>query len=323
LNTGDMEETKEWKAFNVLRPEPGQNQSKRQSTPRRRRPGCGCGCGCATVLLLLLILIVAGGWYLGQDVLPGATDSDSVRTEGILLLGIDRESSDQPGRSDTIVLAFLNSEGQKASLLSIPRDTYTDVPARGKKDKINHAYAAGGAEAAMEAVGLLLNREIKCYLATDFQGFVSIVDTLGGINVSVDEEVSAGIDIPPGIQRLQGEEALRFVRYRGYANADIGRIQRQQVFLKAVADEALQPGNILKAPSLAGELRSAMETNLNTAQLLRLANSFKSLNGSQMDSYTLPGRPQYIDGISYWVPDTDQIEPLVKALEEGTTPPEQ
>ncbi|HBG22326.1 MAG TPA: LytR family transcriptional regulator [Peptococcaceae bacterium] len=320
MDKRDMEETKEWKAVNVLRPEPG---AKERPTSHRRRPGCGCGCGCATVLLLLLILIVAGGWYLGQDILPGDTDSDSVRTEGILLLGIDRESSDQPGRSDTIVLAFLNSEGQKVSLLSIPRDTYTDVPARGKKDKVNHAYAAGGAEATMEAVGLLLNRDIKHYVATDFQGFVSIIDTLGGINVSVDEETSAGIDIPPGMQRLRGEEALRYVRYRGYANADIGRIERQQIFLKAVADEALQPGNILKAPSLAGELGSAVETNMNMAQLLRMANSFKSLSGSEMDSYILPGRPQYIDGISYWVPDTDQIEPLMKALEEGTTSPEQ
>jgi LCP family protein required for cell wall assembly len=315
-----MEETREWKAVNILRPES-------QTEPPRKKPrrGMGCGCGCAVVILIILILaaVIALG-YLGlltHDLVP--EDKDSEKTVPVLLLGVDRETREGPGRSDTIILAFLDTKDKKVSLLSIPRDTYTDVPARGKKDKINHAYAAGGAEAAMEAVGLLLNREIKCYLATDFQGFVSIVDTLGGINVSVDEEVSAGIDIPPGIQRLQGEEALRFVRYRGYANADIGRIQRQQVFLKAVADEALQPGNILKAPSLAGELRSAMETNLNTAQLLRLANSFKSLNGSQMDSYTLPGRPQYIDGISYWVPDTDQIEPLVKALEEGTTPPEQ
>lgn len=313
-----MEETKEWKAVNVLRPEP---RAKEQPSSRRRRPGCGCGC--ATVLLLLLLLIVAGGWYLGQDLLPGNTDSDYVRTEGILLLGIDRESSDQPGRSDTIVLAFLNSEGKKVSLLSIPRDTYTDVPARGKMDKINHAYAAGGAEATLEAVSLLLNREVKHYVATDFQGFVSIIDTLGGINVQVDEEASAGIDMSPGMQRLQGEEALKYVRYRGYANADIGRIERQQIFLKAVADEILQPGNILKAPSLAGKLSSAVETNMNIAQLLSLANSFKSLSGSEMDSYILPGNPQYMDGISYWVPDTDQIEPLMKALEEGTVPPEQ
>lgn len=323
MDTGDMEETKEWKAFNVLRPESGQGSSERQRTPRRR--GCGCGCGCATVLLLLLIIFVVGiGWFLQQDdLVPGDESNNSIKTAAVLLLGIDREASDQSGRSDTIMLAFMDSEEEKVSLLSIPRDTYTDVPARGKKDKINHAYAAGGAEATMEAVGLLLNREIKYYLATDFQGFVSIIDTLGGINVPVDEEVGAGIDIPPGMQRLQGEEALRFVRYRGYAMADIGRIERQQIFLKAVADEALQVSNIWKMPSLAGELRSAVETNLNTAQLYSLANNFKSLNGSQMDSYTLPGRPQYIDGISYWVPDTDQIEPLVKALEEGTRPPEQ
>ena len=123
-------------------------------------------------------------------------------------------------------------------MLSIPRDTYAEVPARGGKDKINSAYAAGGPEAALEAVSLLLSREIKYYLATDLQGFVKIVDTLGGVTVEVDEAASEGLGIPPGTHRLQGEEALRFVRYRGYPMADIERINHQQVFLRALVDES-------------------------------------------------------------------------------------
>jgi LCP family protein required for cell wall assembly len=315
-----MEETREWKAVNILRPES-------QTEPPRKKPrrGMGCGCGCAVVILIILILaaVIALG-YLGlltHDLVP--EDKDSEKTVPVLLLGVDRETREGPGRSDTIILAFLDTKDKKVSLLSVPRDTYTDVPVHGKKDKINAAYAYGGPEAAMEAVGLLLDREIKYYLATDFQGFVKIVDTLGGITVPVDEEVSKGIKVPPGTQRLKGEKALGFVRYRGYPMADIERIKHQQIFLMAVADEAMRLRNIWKLPLLVGELSSAVDTNLSTAQLIELGGVFKSVDSSQMESYILPGRPQYINGVSYWIPHTAQIEPLVKALYEGTPPPAQ
>lgn len=322
LDFGDMEETREWKAFNILRTEPQTGPPRRRRTPRS---GLGCGCGCAIVLLIFL-LFAAGTviGYLGffrHDLVPA--DENSEKTVPVLILGVDRETKDEPGRSDTIILAFLNSKDKKVSLLSVPRDTYTDVPDLGKKDKINAAYALGGSEAAMETVGLLLDREIKYYLATDFQGFVEIVNTLGGITVPVDQEVSKGIDVPPGTQRLKGEDALRFVRYRGYPTADIERIKHQQIFLRAVADEAMRLRNIWKLPLLVGELRTAVDTNLSTAQLIDLGQVFKSVDSSQMDSYILPGRPQYINGISYWIPHTAQIEPLVKALYEGTPPPAQ
>jgi LCP family protein required for cell wall assembly len=318
-----MEETREWKAFDVLRQKPQTSPPDRgRRAPRRGR---GCGCGCLSVLLLLL-LIAAGAIaaYLGlfrHDLVPGKNNSDKI--DPVLILGIDREAKDQPGRSDTIILSFVNTGGKRVSLLSIPRDTYADIPVRGKKDKINAAYATGGSAAAVETVGLLLDREIKYYLTTDLEGFVSIVDTLGGITVTVDEEVAEGIGVPPGVQRLKGEEALKFVRYRGYPTADIGRIKHQQIFLKAVVDEAMRLRNIWKLPLLIGDLRSAVDTNLSTAQLIELGQAFKSMDSSQLDSYILPGRPQYINGISYWIPDDAQIKPLVDALYEGTTPPAQ
>lgn len=320
MDFGDMEETREWKAFNILKPEP---QMSPPEKPRNHRRGRGCGCA---LVLLLLVLLTAGVvvGYLGlfrDDLVPVKNNSE--KTVPVLLLGIDRETRDGQGRSDTIILAFMNTKEKKVSLLSIPRDTYADLPTSGKKDKINAAYAFGGPEAAMEAVSLLLDQEIEYYLATDFQGFVQIVDTLGGITVPVDEEVSKGIDVPPGMQRLNGEEALRFVRYRGYPTADIERIEHQQIFLRAVADEAMRIRNIWKMPLLVGELRTAVDTNLSTAQLIDMGMVFKSVDSSQMDSYILPGRSQYINGISYWIPHDAQIKPLVDALYEGITPPAQ
>jgi len=308
LNHGDWEETREWKAINVLQPEPRLGRVKRS---RPRRP---IGCGCLVFGLLFLLaaaVLTAGLWGLLRSIL---TPEGSREAVPVLVMGIDRENENEPGRSDTMIVAFLNSKDKKVNLLSIPRDTYTEVPARGGKDKINSAYAAGGPEAALEAVSLLLNREIKYYLATDLQGFVKIVDTLGGVTVEVDEAASKGLGIPPGTHRLQGEEALRFVRYRGYPMADIERINHQQIFLRALVDEALQLRHLVKAPALIRETQSAVDTNLSTGQLMDFAMAFKGMGGSQMVCKTLPGTPKYINGISYWIPYTDQIEPLVEEL---------
>ncbi|HHY40460.1 MAG TPA: LCP family protein [Syntrophaceticus sp.] len=309
MNYGDWEETREWKAINVLQPGPGTGRVKRS---RPRRP---IGCGCIVFILLFLLaaaVITAGLWGLLRNVLTPAEDNREA--VAVLVMGIDREKENEPGRSDTMIVAFLNSRDKKVNLLSIPRDTYTEVPARGGKDKINSAYAAGGPEAAMEAVSLLLNREIKYYLATDLQGFVKIVDTLGGVTVEVDEAASKGLGIPPGTHRLQGEQALRFVRYRGYPMADIERINHQQIFLRALVDEALQLRHIGKTPALIRESQSAVDTNLSTVQLMDFAMAFKGMGSSQMECKTLPGTPKYINGISYWIPYTDQIEPLVEEL---------
>ncbi len=316
MSSSDWEDTREWKAVNVLAKDSGKGRRK-QHPPRKR----GCGCGCAVVLLIFLFAVGAAAWYLGllrHDLVPGVK---SEKTVPILLLGVDRETGKDVGRSDTIILCFMNPKDKSVRLLSIPRDTYTDVPVRGKKDKINAAYAQGGSDGALEAVSLLLGREIKYYLATDFQGFEKIVDTLGGVTVQVDEKISKAIDLPPGTHRLKGEQALVFVRFRGYPMADLERIKHQQVFLKALADEALQPSNIWKAPQLAGDMRSAVETNLSTAQMIDLGKAMKSLDSSQMECYTLPGRPQYMNGISYYLPDTGKIEPLLNALFEGTAVP--
>ncbi|MFY9140316.1 MAG: LCP family protein [Thermacetogeniaceae bacterium] len=310
MNHGDWEETREWKVINVLQSEPGTGKVKK--VPRSwRRSGCGC---IVFILLFLLaaVVITAGLWGLLKNVLTPGTDSKE--SVAVLVMGIDREKANEPGRSDTMMVAFLNSKDKKVNLLSIPRDTYTEVPARGGKDKINSAYAAGGPEAALEAVSLLLNREIKYYLATDLQGFVKIVDTLGGVTVEVDEAASKGLGIPPGTHRLQGEEALRFVRYRGYPMADIERINHQQVFLQALVDEALQLRHIGKTPALIRETQGAVDTNLSTVQLMDFAIAFKGMSSSQMECKTLPGTPKYINGISYWIPYTDQIEPLVEEL---------
>jgi len=240
----------------------------------------------------------------------------------VLLLGVDHRPGDV-GRADTIIVAFLDLKDKKVRILSIPRDTYVHLPGRSEGDKINASYAYGGPEETAQAVGDLLGIDISYYIETNFSGFEKIIDTLGGVTINVDQRMyhpAEGINLYKGVQRLNGRDALAYVRYRDYPMGDIDRIKHQQVFFSALADQALQVRNIWKIPALVSELRGAVKTNLSTARLIELGNIFWGIDSSRVESYLLPGDPQYIKGISYLIPRDGEIEPLVAALNSGTTP---
>ena len=152
---------------------------------------------------------LAGGRIRGS--LPGITPlaAASEKVVPVLLLGIDRRIPEEPARSDTIILAFLNRQDKSISLLSIPRDTYAYIPDCSREDKINAAHAVGGPSATAEAVSMLLGVDVEYYVVTDFQGFERIIDTLGGVTIDVDQgcimELRIHIDL---VQRLNGHDAL-------------------------------------------------------------------------------------------------------------------
>lgn len=327
----DWEDTKKWDLTGL--PEyDAVPLGKRRRPKKRRRKRIWRYLGIFLALILVPALMVCGyylaGGKFGRGSLPGdfpalAPAVASERVTPVLLLGIDRRLPNEPARSDTIILAFLDRKERAVSLLSIPRDTYAFVPGMSREDKINAAHALGGPEATAEAVSLLLGIDVKYYVVTDFQGFEKIIDTLGGVTINVDQGMNyaaEGIHIDPGVQRLNGHDALGYVRYRNYPLGDIDRIKHQQIFFQALADEAMRVRNIWKIPALARELVSAVDTNLNTLQLIDLAQTFKNIDRSRVSGYILPGDPQYLDGISYWMPREEEITPLVNALSEGAAP---
>ena len=167
-----MEETREWKAVNILRPEP-------ETKPQRRQRGCGSGCGCSVVLLILILLAAAVVFgYLGffrQDLVP--EDKDSEKTAPVLLLGVDRETREGPGRSDTIILPFWTLK-IKSQFIVCTKRYLCRCACSGKRIR-SMPLMPWVVPRQPWTVGFLLNRDIKYYLATDFQGFVKIVDTLG------------------------------------------------------------------------------------------------------------------------------------------------
>jgi len=270
--------------------------------------------GWIAALLILLLIIVAGASYLFFS--GGIGLNKSKRTAefavgqhkvNILVLGVDERSGDQ-GRSDTMFVATIDEATKSVSLLSVPRDTRVKIPGHGW-DKINHAYANGGSQLSQKAVENLLGIPIDYYVTIDFAGFYKIVDAVGGVDVDVEKRMyyedpydELVIDIQPGMQHMNGKTAIQYVRYRD-SEGDIGRIERQQKFIKAMFKQLASPSVITRIPNIIREVDAVLKTDLSTADMLSLAKLVNDAAKQGIKTDTVPGKPAYIADISYWLPD--------------------
>lgn len=287
---------------------------------RRLKPA-----GWALVIALFLLCAWLGFW-LGQSIMDplvprdkqgefdaGVNSSDILN---ILLLGVDQREN-EPARSDTIIVASLNLKEKNVHLLSIPRDTRVNIPGKGIKAKINHAHAVGGSELAVKTVEEFLDIPIHYYIETNFEGFAKIIDILGGITLNVEERMYLpleGINLKAGLQKLEGHNALSYVRWRGDGTGDIGRIQRQQKFFKALADQSLQFSTIWKLPELLEELNKQVKTDLTAQKMITLANKFRDFKNLKLETDMVPGVPEDINGGSYWIADTKAVAKIVDQI---------
>ena len=232
----------------------------------------------------------------------------------ILVVGQD---SIKPLRSDTIILLCLNTKSEEILLFSIPRDTRIEVPGNGY-DKVNHSYAKGGIQLLKETIEKNLDIHIPYTVEINYQGFEKVIDLLGGVEIDVESDMKYTdraqdlvINISAGKQRLKGDKALQYVRYRNDKLGDIGRIKRQQNFLQALFHEIDNPLNLPKMPQIIQELRQALITNFSNEELINLGLWFKDLNERVMITDMMPGEAAYIEGVSYWEPDLDTSKKLV------------
>lgn len=245
----------------------------------------------------------------------------------ILFMGIDARPPQTNARSDTMILASIDKQSNKAVLIWIPRDTRIEV-SKGHYDKINSVNALKGPEAACEAVGKLLDTKVDYYVLTNFQGFSKIVDTLGGVHIDVetnmrhsDPDPTLNINLSKGPQVLNGADALRYVRYRGGPTADIGRTARQQKFIKAVVAEMFTTKNIFKLPELVPQLMAHIKTNLPAKEVTTLANLAQRFSAGNVITQTLPGYSftEASSGASYWHADEKIAPRIITALFAGET----
>lgn len=231
----------------------------------------------------------------------------------VLVVGLEDK------RTDTIMVASYDIEQKKADLISIPRDTYypRDVYDSPELKKINAVYAQEGVEGLVAAVEELLCIPVEKYVIVDYDAVIACVDLLGGVEVNVPfhmvyndpyDDPPLNINIPEGTQVLNGEQSLKFLRYRkGYANQDLGRIEAQQQFIKSAVKKSLG----LKLPSLIKEAYSYIETNINITDILSLANDIVGFSTDNINLQTMPGAETPLEGLSFYIPDKNTIEKLV------------
>ncbi|MDO5115968.1 MAG: LCP family protein [Synergistaceae bacterium] len=256
------------------------------------------------------------------------SDSDSyeaLESQGkfnILLMGEDDVEGSR--RSDTILFITVDIDDKNIRVMSMPRDTRVQIPAHGAQ-KLNHAFAYGGADLLRATVSKYLNEPILYYVVVDYNSFPEFVDMLGGVDIDVQKRMRyvdrAGkldINIKAGPQTLDGKTALHFVRFRKDALGDIGRIQRQQQFIKAMLKKAYDPRVIIKFPELAAQAMKIFRTDMSNTFALQLAGFIQNEVGRERVFFTtLPGEAAIIDRLSYWMGDVKSARAFINAsLEE-------
>ena len=246
----------------------------------------------------------------------------------LLLMGLDEamdidgaQPDDLVGRTDTMLLARVDPESESINVMSIPRDTRVEIPGYGI-DKINQANVEGGAELAAQTVSYNFNQvEIDRYVRVSTSAFREIVDLIGGVEVFVpkamqyeDKTQGLVIDLEPGWQTLNGDEAEQFARFRQDNLGDIGRVQRQQVLLKALRDRMINPKVITQLPQIVRILQRNIDTNLSTEEILALAGFGLQLERESFNMVMLPGRfsepTEY--RASYWIADTNNTDAVMQ-----------
>ena len=281
------------------------------------------------ILILVVVFILSGmvGAFFANALVDNKPDYNEDDKKGMLvakdkatvmIMGVD-ERADDVGRSDTLMIATLDPDKNQAALLSVPRDTRVKIKGHGF-DKINAAYAYGGRKLTQETIESLLNTHIDHYIKINVHGFTKIIDALGGIDIDVekrmyyedpwDDDGGLYIDLQPGMQHMDGKTAITYVRYRD-EEGDIGRIKRQQNFMKAVMDKLVSPTIIPKLPAIVSAVSDSVETDMSISEILSFLGTLQDAKDNGLKSEMLPGKPVYIEGISYWVPDISKTRQIL------------
>ncbi len=241
----------------------------------------------------------------------------------ILVLGVDEEqpTGDEgyvPARSDTLLLVTLDPVTSEANIVSIPRDTQVRIPGRPHPEKVAHAYAHGGAGLAMDTVSQFLNIPIHYHISLDFKGFANIIDAVGGVEMNVQQDMfyrdpaqDLIIDISAGKQHMDGDTALKYVRYRGLHGSDIDRIDRQQEFIDVLLRQALSVHGVLRLPEVARQIHQYMRTDMSPKQVVSLVTSFADISPDDVEFSMIPGEAGKEGGIWYWFADEEATREMI------------
>lgn len=325
--------------------------------PRKKKKRTGRAIVLSVLALVMVAALVAAGylWNLGRtfdsesqtitDAFPAEETRPEVNDESkdavnILLLGSDtratREADEDSedfgalpngGRSDTMMLVHIPADRENVFVTSVMRDTWLDIPGVGTA-KINRAFASGGVPKAVETLEGLFGVRINHVASVDFEGFKGLTDAVGGVTVNnprgFKQSIVNGMYFPEGVQTLDGEQALAFVRERkSFPGSDYERVKNQQLFVKALLGQLMSketltnPGKVSEVVSQIAPFIAVDET-LDSGKVASYASSMLNLRSNDMEFFTLPnkGPGRSADGQSIVIPDMEVIEKFGKALQE-------
>lgn len=235
----------------------------------------------------------------------------------VLIMGIDENDlreQVQTARTDALLLATLNRENKSVKLLSIPRDSYVYIPHVGYNDKINHAYAFGGAKATIDTVEHLLGLPVDYYVTLNFNAFIDVIDAIDGVKVKVPYEIREldssdrknAIYLQEGEQILKGEEALAFVRTRK-KDSDVERGKRQMEVIEAIIEKSTSLSTIFKYDDIITAVGNNLQTNMRFSEMRSFFSYFTQGDGLQVEKLTLEGEDYQPNNVYYWKIDEDSL----------------
>ncbi|WP_110112036.1 LytR family transcriptional regulator [Bacillus sp. CGMCC 1.16541] len=227
----------------------------------------------------------------------------------VLLLGVDQRGSDR-GRSDSLILLTVNPGDQSMKMVSIPRDTRTEIIGKGKQDKINHAYAFGGVDMSIKTVENFLDIPIDYYVQVNMESFKDIVDAVGGVTVTNNLDFTYdGEHFQKGTLKLNGEKALKYSRMR-YEDprGDFGRQERQRQIIQGVINEGASIKSLTNYGTILDAIGANVKTNLTFDQMKDIQANYKEARHS-LEQIQIDGKGGKINGIYYYnVSDAERTE---------------
>lgn len=303
-----------------------------------------------TISLLTVVLLAAGYFYFylsgfnnsavdltkknstgklnEKDIAEIAKDGKSCN---ILVMGVDigdpsSASADDPKRTDTLILANYNAEDNKFSLISIPRDILIEI--NNRNQKINAAHAIGGVTLAVDSVEELLGVDIDYYGKIDYEGFRSVINAIGGLDMDIVREMNyddpaqnLSIHFKKGTTvHLDGKKAEEFFRWRqnndgsGFKNGDLDRIKNQQMFISKVMEKLKSPSIVIKIPSILSAIQNYAETNMSANDIIKYGYTFATINSENLAMDTIKGDPKYINGVSYLIYNEEANQEILSKI---------
>lgn len=311
-------------------PVQAQYKKRRRNAPKNNFP---------KVLLLVGVVLAAIFAFVNHQINIGYNASSKIgvhspldlnfnfspRRQNILLMGIDVVSnSSNPfkgNRSDTMLLISIAPYGKNINVISIPRDSKVYLAGKNRTDKINHAFAYGGARLAVRTVEETFGIKINNYLAISNQGVIKLIDTIGGLPIYIEKDMKYDdytaklhINLKQGNQVLSGKETEGYLRFRHDSYGDIGRIRRQQWFFNALMSRMKDPTVIVKLPELLKIMPEYIQTDLSGYELAKYLGMVKGVDTSTVQVATIPGAPSTKGIISYWIIDPDKTQDLINKM---------